>query len=161
MRCPIHATRYHLFIIISKLQSFSSKWTFPEEKEGFSACVSVSVLDTTEVQIESVLSGLSRDHLLELKSFREHLALGIQSHASYEQKCAKSNPFKNPPRPTLYWKIEVESEPLQTLWKTLQADSKYQLQFSFHITLAFLGAESSMHWTVLLQDSYIEVDMGK
>ena len=63
--------------------------------------------------------------------------------------------------PTLYWKIEVESEPLQTLWKTLQADSKYQLQFSFHITLAFLGAESSMHWTVLLQDWYMEVDMGK
>lgn len=64
------------------------------------ACVSVSVLDTTAVQIESVLSELRQDHLLELKSFREHLALGIQRHASYEQNCAKSNPFKNPPRPT-------------------------------------------------------------
>ena len=57
--------------------------------------VSVSVLDTTAVQIESVLSELRQDHL------------------------------------------------------------------SFHITLAFLGAESSMHWTVLLQDWYMEVDMGK
>ena len=129
--------------LVSLLTAFSSKWKFPEEGESFSARISLSVLDSTEKQVGMVFKELQRAHLLGEVDWPRHVSGGLEFHRKYETKCAQQKSISKPkskPKVTLYWKIELDSEPLRDLWKSIESKSNvanYGLQPSFHVTLAF------------------------
>ena len=132
--------------LVSLLFSFSSKWKFPDENESYSARISLSVLDSTETQVEMVFKELQRSHLLSELDWSRHVSGGLDFHRKYEQTCALEKSIsksKFQPKVTLYWKIELDPEPLRELWKSIDLltfnIADYWIHPSFHVTLAFFS----------------------
>ncbi len=124
------------------LESFAKKWTFPTEDEGFHAQISLSVTDTIFEQIRAVLDEAARAHLLdsEIKVSDAVILQGLEEHKAYETRCSRQSIVKKVgimERPTLYWKIELEPEPIRQLWTFLKMLPEFVLQPSFHVTLVY------------------------
>lgn len=120
------------------MKSFESKWTFPDEDEGFCASISLDVQMSTKEQIDRFVDEIDRAHLLKLHAPDEMILQGLSDHIAYECKCATLAPPKSNFK-VLFWKIELDQVAVRRLCASVPPHMT--INSTFHVTLVYYKNE--------------------